>query len=171
MLAARIANAVQEEVSGGGGVDAVLRSNRGVSELTLRLNPRGGAVWECTLVFVGEDWNSARGHPFTTTVEGFLLTTAALAALHRHLLSWLDGPLEALVSSRLDAVFELAVPGQGLCFRFGSVDGVIAELGKPAVSVRISIGALAGSFHLVADPSCIGLFAGELGHVLHLVEK
>ena len=147
-------------------MDAVLRSNRGVSELTLRLNPRGDAVWECTLVFVGEDWNNARGHPFTTTVEGFLLTTAALAALHRHLLSWLDGPLEALVSSRLDAVFELSVPGQTLCVRFGPVENVIVDVGKFGVSIRFSLRALAGNFHLVTDPSCVALFAEGLGHVL-----
>ena len=147
-------------------MDAVLSSTRGVSELTLRLNPRSDAAWECRLVFIGEDWNSADGHPFTTTVEGFLLTTAALDALHRHLMSWLEGPLEALVSSRRDAVFELAVPGQRLSLRFGPVKNLIFDSGKPVTSIRFSIGALAGNLHVVADPSCLALFAEGLGRVL-----
>lgn len=166
MLAARIANAVQEEVSGRRDMDAVLRSTRGVSELTLRLNLRSDAEWECTLAFVDQDWNSARGQPFTGAVEGFLLTTASLEALHRHLVAWLDSRLEALVSSRLDAVFELAVPGQRLCLRFGPVENVNFDVGKPVASIRFSIGALTGNLHLVADPSCIALFAEALGQAL-----
>lgn len=145
----------------------VLRSNRGVSELTMRLTPRGTAEWECALVFVGEDWNGDHGHPFTGTVDGFILVTTALESLHRHLESWLGGSLEELVSSRLDASFELAGPGQMLGFRFGSIQEVIAERGKPVVSIGFSIGALAGKFHIVTDPSCLALFAEGLGHALN----
>lgn len=148
-------------------MDAVLRSNRGISQLTMRLTARGSAEWACAFVFVGEDWNGGHGRPFTGTVDGFILTTAALDALHRHVASWLDGPLEALVSARLDASFELAEPGQTLRFRFGPNDKVLTERGKPVVTIGFSMGALTGSFHIVSDQSCLALFAEGLGQALH----
>jgi hypothetical protein len=132
----------------------------------MRLTARGNAEWECVLVFVGEDWDGDHGHPFTGTVDGFILTAAALDALHRHVASWLDGPLEALVSARLDASFELAEPGQTVSFRFGPNDKVMTERGKPVVNIRFSIGALTGSFHIVSDQSCLALFAEGLGQAL-----
>ena len=150
-------------------LDAVLRSNRGVSELTLRLVQRSASEWGCTLSLVGEHWDVGQGRPFTGTVDGFILTTTALDALHRHLLSWLSSPLDALVPSRLDAALELAAPGQTLCFRFGPVDHVLAAVGKPVVGIRFSMGELAGSFHLVCDPSCLALFADGLAHALQTI--
>jgi len=148
-------------------VEAVLRSNRGTSALTLRLAPRSSAEWDCALGWIGEHWADGQGRPFTGAVDGFVLTTAGLEAVHRHLVSWLDGPLDALVSSRLDASFDLAAPLQTFAFRFGPVDGVINERGKPVVGLAFSIGALMGNVHLVTDPSCLALFAESLADALH----
>jgi hypothetical protein len=132
----------------------------------MRLAPLTAAEWTCTLRLIGEHWEGGHGRPFTVTADGFVLRAAALDALHHHVVSWLDGPLEALVSSRLDASFELAGPLQTLGFRFGPVDEVIAERSKPVVSIGFSIGALRGNFHIVTDPSCLALFAEGLGDAL-----
>ncbi|MBD9477782.1 hypothetical protein [Pseudoxanthomonas sp. PXM02] len=147
-------------------MDAVLRSNRGVSQLTMRLTPRSAAAWDCTLVLVDEHWSGGGARPFTASVGGFVLTAEALDALHRHVVAWLDSPLAALVSSRLDASFELAEAGQSFCLRFGPVERVIADAGKPVGSLGFSIGTLSGSAHFVTDPSCLALFADTLGQAL-----
>jgi hypothetical protein len=147
-------------------MDAVLRSNRGESELVMRLVPLTPTECACSLRLTGEHWDGDHHEPFTASVDGFILTNAALKALHRHVVSWLDGPLEELVSARLDASFELAGHGHTLGFRFGPIDKVINQRGKPVVSLGFSIGTLSGSAHFVTDPSCLALFADTLGQAL-----
>lgn len=151
-------------------MEVTLRSNRGDDEIVLDLGPaeaygsEAGAV--SSFKIRGQHWDGDHDHELFTSVEGLWLRNEDLTAVRDRVAEWVQQPLDRLATSELVGDFELArLPGQSLRLRFGPRPDI--ESGRNAVlTVSFASGTLRGEFHLVTDPSCLGLFAQGLSSAL-----
>ena len=149
---------------------ATLPSNRGDSDFSIESvsasESSGERRHDAVIRLRGVHWDGDHTHPFALFLEGIWLRSAAPIALCEHIARWIEQPLERVIASELDAVFELTDErSQHVKIRFGSRSDTISDL-NPVVSFGVSAGPLRSECHFVTDQSCLAIFRDELATVI-----
>ncbi len=154
---------------------ATLRSNSGDEEVAFEFGPSEDYAHEAGALLAvhlrGEHYDGDHTHDFAVRVDGLWGRLADVISLRDHIAAWVSRPMADLDPRLLDREFRLCrLPGQELDLAFGTRSDVISGE-NPVLTISFAAGKLKGECYLVADQSCLDVFARELSACVEFVTE